>query len=154
MLQHARMFGYRWEERAYLNVFLTRRLAHRFEQIVKADQLLREHLRGRTGDRVPLRFVHGLRPTRIGVIDPRIMTTYSGGKAVAPMEPVHDAASTQSSRRLIDRMLRCVCFERDAESLQVQKTKFYDSGCFFFAFSGGRNYGILSGKRPSTRFKK
>jgi hypothetical protein len=89
MLQHARMFGYRTEDQAYLRVYLPELQAVRFHEIHKSEEELRSLLvsdHDRAG--VPVAVAGNLRATRLGVLDVRTLQVFKPGQHLYPTLPL------------------------------------------------------------------
>jgi hypothetical protein len=92
MHQHARMYGYRTDDRTYLRVFLTRNLAQRFNVIHESEQATRNLIATGQPDPIPVLIESRLRATRPSVIDPDSVGVIWGGRQVYPILPVHDSS--------------------------------------------------------------
>lgn len=94
VLQHARMYGYRKQDQAYLRFYTTNTLFGLFSNIYESDRLLREMVFDKTPNHMQailLNRTHNtnLRPTRNNVIPLDQISLFLPGTRYFPYSPIH-----------------------------------------------------------------
>ena len=90
--QHARMFGYRRDLMDFTRVYVPRRIAFRFKEIHESEEYLRELLaREQAGERVMIKVVRGMRPTRPNATARDDLSVIRAGEAQLHPQRLHDS---------------------------------------------------------------
>ncbi|MHC5743053.1 MAG: Z1 domain-containing protein [Nostoc sp.] len=107
VLQHARMYGYRWNELPAIRLYLPNHLAQRFVDIHESDNLVREQCQA---SHLPIQLIplmaRGIKPTRRNVLnDNTNRITYQGGRQYFPSLPISDPNSLGNQTQQLDNLL-------------------------------------------------
>lgn len=111
MLQHARMFGYRGSDKAFIRVFLPRTSIRRFADIVAAEGKLRRLMRATHPNVVPIRVAANLNATRRNILDTGSLDAYEGGQQIYPWEPEYEPSALGSTTDRITAALKQSVFQ-------------------------------------------
>lgn len=106
VLQHARMYGYRYKDLGVTRLFLPQRLADHFSSIHEMETALRELLQSYPNGCFEGIFISGaLQATRRNVIDPNSLGSYIAGHNYNPRYPLRTAGAAKATT-WIDNELR------------------------------------------------
>ncbi|WP_078127680.1 Z1 domain-containing protein [Leptospira alexanderi] len=102
MLQHARMYGYRRKLLPFLRVYLPEELAIRFNSIHSSERDLRDQIRKKGFEGIPVNVAGNLKSTRISVLDPRNISAYVSGRQFYPHRPEYRKEKVKNNFKKIE----------------------------------------------------